>query len=467
MKKYPEYKDSGVDWLGEIPCSWNATLLKRSLKEIKDGTHGSFKRPEEGKPLLSAKNVQSDKIDISESESVISEEDYNSIIKNGYPKKNDLLLTIVGTIGRAYVYDLDYPLAFQRSVAFLRFKKDNNIRFYYYQVQSSLFLDQLFSLAKTSAQSGVYLSDIKGSIALIPPPSEQNSIVRFLDYKTGQIDRFIANRQKQIELLKEQKVSIINFSITRGINKNTKLKKSETYTLDYYPEHWKLTKLKYLLKKKRAAIRTGPFGTQLKNSDLKEDGEIKIYNQRSVIDKNFINGTEYISLEKYDGLKDFVVNPNDLLITTRGTIGKCAIFPHNMEIGVLHPCLIRMQLDERIISNEYAMICLENALFFQEEIKLLSNSTVIEVIYSYNLKEVFLPIPPVEEQKEILAYIREETSNIDTLISKFQKQIDLMQEYRTSLISQAVTGKIDVRVWQPKSKAYKTEELPLSIAAEK
>jgi len=98
------------------------------------------------------------------------------------------------------------------------------------------------------------------------------------------------------------------------------------------------------------------------------------------------------------------------------------------------------------------MLCFENALFFQEEIKLLSNSTVIEVIYSYNLKEVFIPLPPVEEQKLILNHIKSETSPIDTLISKYQKQIDLMKEYRTSLISQAVTGKIDVRDWQPKKK---------------
>ena len=173
-----------------------------------------------------------------------------------------------------------------------------------------------------------------------------------------------------------------------------------------------------MLERQRGAIKTGPFGTHLKNSDLVENGDVKIYNQRSIINKDFVGGNEYISLDKFDTLREFVIYPHDLLITTRGTIGKCAIFPSNARMGVLHPCLIRLQLSQKKILNKYMMLCIENALFFQEEIKLLSNSTVIEVIYSYNLKEVFIPLPPIEEQQEILQRIKKETSKIETLISK-------------------------------------------------
>ena len=438
MRQYPNYKTSRVEWLGEIPRDWSTikikytdTLIMGQSPESKDVT--DF---EKGLPFLQGNAEFTDT---------------HPIPKNWCEKankiavKNDLLLSVRAPVGALNISDQTYGIG--RGLCAIRANK-NNLRFLYYLL--SISKEELNKVSTGTTFVAITIPNLSNLIipkVLLP---EQNSIVRFLDHKTGQIDRFIANRKKQIELVKEQKISIINYAITRGLNKDATLKKSDTLTLDIYPENWKLSKLKYLLKKKRAAIRTGPFGTQLKNSDLKEAGEIKIYNQRSVIDKNFTNGDEYISLEKFETLKEFVVNPNDFLITTRGTIGKCAIFPDNMKLGVLHPCLIRMQLDERIILNEYAMICLENALYFQEEIKLLSNSTVIEVIYSYNLKEVFLPTPPIKEQKEILSYVKSETSNIDSLITKYQKQIDLMQEYRTSLISQAVTGKIDVRDWKPK-----------------
>lgn len=441
MRRYPEYKNSGVEWLGEIPFEWDTIKIKFTDKlimgqspESKDVT--DF---EKGIPFLQGNAEFTDTHPTPKNW---------CIVPNKTANKNDILLSVRAPVGEINIADQTYGIG--RGLCAIRPKK-NLLKYLYYIL--SISKEELNKVSTGTTFVAITIPNLSNVIIPKVGIIEQQSIVNFLDYKTNQIDQFIANRQRQIELLKEQKVSIINFAITRGTDKNVKLKKSETLTLDFYPEHWKLTKIKYLLKKKRAAIRTGPFGTQLKNSDLREDGEIKIYNQRSVIDKNFIGGTEYISLEKYEGLKDFTVNPNDLLITTRGTIGKCAIFPDSAEIGVLHPCLIRMQLDTRIISNEYAMICLENALYFQEEIKLLSNSTVIEVIYSYNLKEVFLPIPPtLKEQQEILKYIKEETSNVENLSSKYQKQIDLMQEYRTSLISQAVTGKIDVRDWKPKSK---------------
>ena len=119
MKRYEKYKPSGVDWIGEIPEHWDLVLLKRKLDGLKDGTHGTYLRTNKGRPLLSAKNVYFDGIKISDNESLISEENHDEIVKNGYPQYGDLLLTIVGTIGRCFVYNLEYPLAFQRSVLFL------------------------------------------------------------------------------------------------------------------------------------------------------------------------------------------------------------------------------------------------------------------------------------------------------------------------------------------------------------
>jgi len=211
-------KDSGVEWIGEIPEGWENRIFKRVITKIKDGTHGSFERTLQGKTLLSAKNVSFTGIQIEDNESLISDEDYLSITKNGFPKKGDLLLTIVGTIGRAYVYDKDYPLAFQRSVAFLRLKPNALARYYYYSIQAQPITDQFYNNAKVSAQSGLYMSDVSRLDIVIPPLPEQQAIVDFLDHETVKIDTLIGKIEKQIELLNEYKQSLITHAVTGKID---------------------------------------------------------------------------------------------------------------------------------------------------------------------------------------------------------------------------------------------------------
>ncbi len=159
------------------------------------------------------------------------------------------------------------------------------------------------------------------------------------------------------------------------------------------PEHWEFKKLKYLLKNNKDAVKTGHFGSQLKNNEML-NGEIKVYNQRTVLDNDFDKGEYYISKEKYEELKSFTVYPKDILITTRGTIGKASILPLSSQVGILHPCLIRIQIKLDITSNDYLIHLINDTDILLEQVNLLSNSTTIEVIYSNNLKELILPLPP-------------------------------------------------------------------------
>ena len=210
-------KDSGIDWIGEIPQDWNIVPFKRLFDNIKDGTHGSFQRVAVGNPLLSAKNVFDNKINISKNESLISDEDYYSIISNGFPKKHDILLTIVGTIGRSCVYENDFPLAFQRSVAFIRLNQDNPY-FYNYFIKSDIFYSQLMINAKESAQKGVYLNDIKECFVIRPPIEIQNEISQYLKEHTDKINLIIKKIKDNIALLKEYKTSLIHNVVTGKID---------------------------------------------------------------------------------------------------------------------------------------------------------------------------------------------------------------------------------------------------------
>jgi type I restriction enzyme S subunit len=155
--RYSEYKIADDLGLECIPSHWASTRFSRVLLGIKDGTHGTFTRVADGRPLLSAKNVLDGKLCISEGESLVSYEDHKEIISSGYPARGDLLLTIVGTIGRCCVYELDEPVAFQRSVCFLRLGPIHSPRFFCYFIQSRFFQEQLLIRSKSAVNRPGFL----------------------------------------------------------------------------------------------------------------------------------------------------------------------------------------------------------------------------------------------------------------------------------------------------------------------
>lgn len=156
-------------------------------------------------------------------------------------------------------------------------------------------------------------------------------------------------------------------------------KESGVEWLGSVPEHWKLLPLKAFLKDISGAIKTGPFGSQLKASDMSKDG-IKVYNQKNVISADFNSGFDFINEKKYNELSAFEIFPEDLLITTRGTIGRCVIFPEGLEKGVLHPCLMRLQFKQDILLNRFFVKLMQETKILLEQLILKSNATTIEVI---------------------------------------------------------------------------------------
>ncbi len=210
------------------------------------------------------------------------------------------------------------------------------------------------------------------------------------------------------------------------------------------PAHWQIRRLKHLLRNQKGAIKTGPFGSQLQSAEMTA-GDVKIYNQRGVLDRDFSGGKNYISLEKFVELGAFETFPGDLLITTQGSIGRCAVLPAGAERGILDPCLMRVQPDQRKIFTSFLEIQIEECSIVLEQLRYMSNATTIDVIYSDSLKEGWLVLPPLSEQTSIADFIEREIARIDALAAKVRDAIDRLKEFRTALVSAAVTGKIDVR----------------------
>ena len=212
------------------------------------------------------------------------------------------------------------------------------------------------------------------------------------------------------------------------------------------PEVWEAKKIKYLINPHKNALKTGPFGSQLKGSELDSDGKYRVYNQRNVLDNDFDKEFDFINDDKFLSLKEFEIFPNDILVTTRGTIGHCSIFPDNKPKGVLHPCLIRIQLNPKLMINSWLTTYINNSISFKENVELNSNATTIDVIYGYTLREVIIPTPPLPEQKQIAKYLDLKTAKIDSLIEKKKRLIELLKEERTAVINQAVTKGLDPNV---------------------
>lgn len=188
--------------------------IKDVLAGITDGTHGTFDRVNNGEYLFSAKNVFEKGLFIGDNESMVSNKDYNKIIKCGYPRKNDLLMCCVGTIGRTMIYKESKPYAFQRSVLFLRCNNKVIPEFLNYTMNSNYMLEQEKILINKSAQDGLYQGTVKNMLLYLPSLAKQKQIVVYLNKKCNQIDKIIENKQKQIQNIEEYKKSVIYEYVT-------------------------------------------------------------------------------------------------------------------------------------------------------------------------------------------------------------------------------------------------------------
>ena len=421
-EKYAEYKDSGVKWFGSIPEHWSSFLFKRVVANIKDGTHGTHARVENGELLLSAKNVFNNGIEIGENESYIPFKDYEEITSNGFPKKGDILVTCVGTIGRSFVYPFDKSLAFQRSVSFMRLNKKGNPQFYKYFIESKAYQSQLESLIKSSAQGGIYMGDLINTVVIKCPLDEQIQISNFLDHETAKIDSLIAKQEKLIELLKEKRQAVISHAVTKGLNPDVTMKDSGVEWLGQVPEHWLIGRLKNVLSIKN--------GRDYKSVEV-EEGGYPVYGSGGI----FKRSSDYL----YDGVS--------ILFGRKGTIDK--------------PLLVKGRfwtVDTMFYSELAKNICSEY-VYFQSlgfPFDKLSTNTALPSMTQEDLLNLGFAIPPIQEQIEISKFIAEYLEKNHSLMEKAKQAIQLMQERRTALISSAVTGKIDVRNWQHPNEA-KTE----------
>jgi type I restriction enzyme S subunit len=446
--RYPAYKDSGVEWLGEVPGHWAVLPLKRDLRFLTSGSRGwADNYSETGELFIRIANLtrNSIELDLSDIQRVVVPD--NTEGSRTKVQAGDVLFSITAYLGSVAVVPEALESAYvSQHVALTRLR---GLRFApkWVGYVALSYVGQTWFETQSYGGTKIQLSldDVKNLPVPAPPLAEQTQIATFLDRETAKIDALVAEQRRLMELLKEKRQAVISHAVTLGLNPQAPLKPSGIEWLGDVPEHWRIGAIKYFVLPKKGAIKTGPFGSHLISADM-QSGTIKVYNQRSVIDGDFESGDTFISDEKFEELASFETFPGDLLITTRGTIGRAAILPENAERGILHPCLLRLQPDNSTVNTQFLKTLIQDSDLMKTQLSYLSNATTIEVIYSYTIASVIIPVPPLNEQESIMQFITDQSAKFDTLTTEAQRAIDLLQERRTALISAAVTGQIDVRV---------------------
>lgn len=224
--------------------------------------------------------------------------------------------------------------------------------------------------------------------------------------------------------------------------KERKMRDSGIPWIGEVPEGWKVVPLKYLLSNEANSLKVGPFGSQLSGSDFTDDG-YWVYNQRSVLDKNFDSNDTFISESKFNSMNSFKVEENDILITTRGTIGKICRIPQNYHKGIIHPCIIKFRINESLLMYSLLEKIFNESDLVKKQFEINSNATTIDVIYGSTLRNILIPVPPVQIQHSIADFLDSKCSEIDALIENLRARVESAKEYKKAVITEAVTKGLD------------------------
>jgi type I restriction enzyme S subunit len=436
MERYPKYKDSGIDWLGNIPEHWDIIKIKR-LSIVK---RGASPRPID-QPKYFDDNGEFAWVRIADvtasNKYLLKTTQILSILGNSLSVKQypgDFFVSIAGSVGKPIITKIKCCI----HDGFVYFPKLKiNKEFIYYLFEAG----QLFQgLGKFSTQLNLN-TDTIGNIQIpLPPLEEQKTIARFLDRKLEQIGHFISNKQRLIELLKEQKTAIVNRAVTKGLNPDAPMKPSGIEWLGDIPANWEVETIGKLSE----SLQTGPFGSQLHSYEYVTGG-IPVINPSNMKDSTiFADVNCAVDQPTWERLKRHALKTGDIIFARRGEMGRCALVTEQENGWICGTGSLRMQPKRQKNNSEFLIMVL-SAKGVAEYLSLMSVGSTMENLNTGILQRLPLSIPPVDEQQQIVEYIHKVNLQTNQAIAKTEKEIELIQEYRTTLISDAVTGKIDVR----------------------
>ncbi|MBC3379015.1 restriction endonuclease subunit S [Serratia fonticola] len=436
-QSYPEFKDSEVEWLGKIPKHWSAKPLKFLCtcndQVISDTTDSDYEL--EYVDIGSVSSLQG----IEKTENMTfskSPSRAKRLVQDG-----DVIISTVRTYLEAIAPINNPPpnMVVSTGFAVIRPRASLDKGFASYCMRASGFIKEVVARSVGVSYPAINASDLISIPVPNCPFSEQSKIATFLDHETMKIDDLIEKQQQLIELLKEKRQAVISHAVTKGLNPDVPMKDSGVEWLGQVPEHWEVTPLKYLCDLLKDGTHLPPQRVDL---------GIPLLSVRNIINGRFLfrDDDSQISEASYLALcSSFTPKENDVLLAIVGaTLGKVAIVTQMKKFHIQRSLAI-FRTNREIINKLLAYIF--ESQRFQNLLWGNVGFSAQPGIYLGTLANFRLPVPPLNEQLEIVLFCTKKSEYLDSLIVKAQEAITLMQERRTALISAAVTGKIDVRNW--------------------
>ena len=432
FQAYPDYVDSGLDWLGHLPAGWKTERAKLVFREINE-------RSEDGsEQLLSV----SEYYGVKPRSEVIEEGEYLSRAESleGYKKceLNDLVMNIM--------------LAWKRGLAFTRFAGIVSPAYSVFRLRKPYEPSYLNYLLRTDVYTGLFkrwstgvidsrlrlYPEVFGALPVVVPPlPEQCAIAAFLDHETAKIDRLIAKQERLIELLKEKRQAVISHAVTKGLNPDAPMKDSGVEWLGEVPAHWVVCALKFGWNVIDCKHVTAPFV---------DDGiplaSIREVQSRVVNLSEAKKTTREYYLQLIEGGRK--PRPGDIIYSRNATVGEAALVVDGPEFAMGQDVALMRPNNQ---DSNYFLYQLESKSI-ASQLDLLMVGATFKRINVGDIKNLLVAYPPLDEQQQIARHLSEVESKFDRLSTCALRAVGLLREHRTALISAAVTGKIDVRGWQ-------------------
>ena len=419
-RRYERYKDSGVEWIGEIPEEWEVSRLKDSIKSCRNGIWGD-------EPQGTSDDIAC--IRVTDFNRTNMEIEVNDLTIRNIPaskqkmyllKNGDLLIEKSGggekqPVGFVTIFNHDIPAVYANFIARMELEEGKAYSDFYKYVHSTMYSVRLNvrSIKQTTGIQNLDTNYYFEENVVYPPIKEQKAIANFLDQKTAEIDGLIADKEKLIELLQEKRQAIISEAVTKGLNPNVKMKDSGIEWIGEIPEHWEVTKIKYL-----AFLKSGE---NITSEMLEEQGDYPVYGG------NGLRG--YASSYTHEGNYVLIGRQGALCGNINYAQGKFWASEHAVVVTPLRDVDLTWlgELLRSMNLNQYSISAAQPGLSVN------------------NVQNLFIPVPPYSEQCVISCFLKQNIADIEKVIQDTRKQIIKFKEYRQSLIFEAVTGKIDVR----------------------
>ena len=453
IKPYSKYKPSGIEWFGALPSHWVVKRLRFATERIEQGWSPQCDNQaadDDAWGVMKVGCVNGDQFDASENKALPPELDP----KTEYElRPGDVLISRANTrelVGSAAIVPSDVRSKLLLCDKLFRIALSPEVDAAYLtfclRTRAARFQYEQDATGASGSMQNIGQDAIKNLVFPFPSYAEQQQIAAFLDWKTDQIDALIAKKQALLQKLKEKRLAVITQAVTKGLNPDAPMRDSGIAWLGEVPTHWEVKRHRFGVQR----IEQG-WSPQCDNQPAEED-------EWGVMKVGCVNGGAFNALEnkalppELIALAEYELQPKDILISranTKELLGSAAIVPLNVRSKLLLCDKLFRLRPEPTIDEEFLTCYLRTpAARYQYEREATGASGSMQNIGQSTLKNLVLPLPPLDEQRAIFEFIQIETSRLDNLMNNAESAITRLTEYRSALITAATTGKIDVRSWQ-------------------